>query len=163
MKNFDIEKQKIIFSMILSFLAVFLMANTMFLANTPRINPAFVAKLKSIPATIALFPGKMIASLMSSQKPSNYLNPNTNINDTTQTAGVPQNFQKQLTTLPAVKTPTNVVFKSVTKGVYAAEDPITKSKYVTINKGTEIMIRNYTLTMPDGTKKQVQLYIPIAK
>lgn len=60
MKN----KIKIITAVILSFAVVILMSPQVFLANTPRINPVFLTKLKNLPNTIASLPSSFFNSLL---------------------------------------------------------------------------------------------------
>lgn len=151
------QRQKIIFSLVISYLAVMLMVNAVFLANTPRVNPLFISKLKSIPSDLVKLPSRMLASLMSVQKPSNYVNPNTNSSNLAQTQEI-LNPEELLP--PKVTAPSSVVFKPLVKGVLAGEDPKTNSKYVTIKGGTRMQITNYKLTLADGTQKNIRLLIP---
>ncbi len=50
------RQMKIITAIILSFVAVIIMAPRVFLANTPRINPIFLTNLKNFPSTLAGLP-----------------------------------------------------------------------------------------------------------
>lgn len=149
------QRQKIIFSLVISYLAIMVMVNAVFLANTPRINPLFIAKLKNIPSSLVTLPSRILAALSSPQRPSNS---NTNINP----AGIAQNQPNGLT-FTNVNPPPSTAFRPMAAGVFAGENTATKTKYVTIKKGTQFEVRNYTLTLSDGSQKQIKLLVPIGQ
>lgn len=131
--------------MIAVFLGVEVIAPQVFLANSPRISPIFIARLKNAPAYFASLPGNLIASL----------NP----------------FGKKLSSptaeifsqIPKVNPPAGIIFQSVAKGVKAAEDKTTNTIYFTIEQGTQFRVIETEITQPDGTKKKVKLMIPVEK
>ena len=147
MKNIPIDSKKIklLTVMIAVFLGVEVIAPQVFLANSPRISPIFVARLKNAPTYFASLPGNLIASL----------NP----------------FGKKLSSptaeifsqIPKVNPPAGIIFQSVAKGVKAAEDKTTNTIYFTIEQGTQFRVIETEITQPDGTKKKIKLMIPVEK
>jgi len=145
MKNLSIDSKKIklLAIMIAVFLGVEVIAPQVFLANSPRISPIFIARLKNTPAYFASLPGNLIASL----------NP----------------FGKKLSSptaeifsqIPKVNPPAGIIFQSVAKGVKAAEDKKTNTIYFTVEKGTQFKVIETEITQSDGTKKKIKLLIPI--
>ena len=102
------------------------MAPNLFIANTPRVNPVFVAKIMNTPKEIAAMPGKFLANL------SNFrlFNNQNNI----------QVDPKVIAEIKFKTPPANVVFEYVSKGVSAAEDPATGEKYIKVAAGTKYKI-----------------------
>lgn len=120
---------KILLIFLISFLAVKTMVPQIFLADSPQINPEFIARLQNAPAEIGQMPGKMLASI---GKGLSNLNP-FKVKPQVPTAGQ----------LAAVKTTTpqsNVLFKLISKGIWAAEDSQTGQKYIKIEAGTKYRI-----------------------
>lgn len=111
---------KVLFIVLSSFLLVKIASPQIFLADSPKINPLFVAKIKNTPFELARLPSKMIASIIN-------LNPFANKDEV-------------ISNVKLVTPPPNIIFKSVAKGVSAAEDPKTGKKYIKIEAGTKYRI-----------------------
>jgi len=120
---------KIFLIFLISFFAVKTMVPQIFLADSPRVNPEFIARLQNAPAEIGQMPGKMLASINNSL--SN-LNP-FKIKQQTPTID-------QLANAKVVTPQPNMIFKAISKGVSAAEDPQTGQKYIKIEAGTKYRI-----------------------
>lgn len=132
--------KKILFSILISILAVKIVAPAVFLADTPRVNPRFIAQLKETPEKIINFPGKMIASLSNififQKNTDNYNQYNQN-----------QNFNNQVADQPIANQPIKLItpppylqFKSVSKYVEAAEDKKNNKIYLNIKEGAQLKI-----------------------
>lgn len=112
--------------LLFTFFGVKIVAPNLFIANTPRVNPVFVAKIMNTPKEIAAMPGKFLANL------SNFrlFNNQNNI----------QVDPKVIAEIKFKTPPANVVFEYVSKGVSAAEDPATGEKYIKVAAGTKYKI-----------------------
>ncbi|MCR4313441.1 MAG: hypothetical protein NUV58_04280, partial [Candidatus Roizmanbacteria bacterium] len=53
---------KMILVLLFTFFGVKIVAPNLFIANTPRVNPVFVAKIMNTPKEIAAMPGKFLAN-----------------------------------------------------------------------------------------------------
>lgn len=101
---------KILLIVLVSFLVVKTGTSQLFIADSPRINPEFIARLKNAPQELAA-----------------NLNP----------------FKKKddmFADVKSVTPPDNVIFKSISKGVSAAEDPKTGKSYIRVEAGTKYRI-----------------------
>lgn len=108
-------KIKILLVVLISFFIVKYGSPQVFLANTPKLNKDNIIQL----------PSKMLASIAS-------LNPfgkqnKSNVNDI-------------FANTKPVNVPNSVVFKSISKGVYAGEDPKTGKSYLKIEAGAKYKI-----------------------
>jgi hypothetical protein len=152
----------IILVIIISFFFSIWLTNNVFITNTPRLNPLFIAKLKSAPGYIASIP-KLIQNAISSKSQNQIAKNEPSSNQTANNSPRPKyetiQLSQTMSTMPKVTPPASAVFKSVSKGVYAAEGS-NNSKYIKIEKGTPVEVRVYHITMPDGTSKEVQFIIP---
>lgn len=128
----------ILASLVIAFIAAGLLSNSVFLANTPRLNPLFLVKIKDITN-----PNTLLSLL---------LNKNQYQPDTMQIAGL---------NLPQVKNVPNVVFKPISRNVYAGFDSKSNTQYITIKKGAKMEIRAYKIRMSDGTEKEIKLLVPL--
>jgi hypothetical protein len=112
---------KILLVVLVSFFMVKTAAPQVFLADSPRVNPEFIARIKNAPTELAQLPGNLIAGIGN-------LNP----------------FSKKendmFANVKSVTPPPNVAFKQIAKGVSAAEDPKTGQKYIKIEAGTKYRI-----------------------
>ena len=133
--NIDSKKIKLLAIMIAVFLGIEVVAPQVFLANSPRISPIFIARFKNMPAYFAsLNPfGKKLSS---------------------PTAEI-------FSQIPKVNPPAGIIFQSVAKGVKAAEDKKTNTIYFTVEKGTQFKVIETEITQSDGTKKKIKLLIPV--
>lgn len=126
MKNFlSNNRIKILLIFLISFFAVKTVVPQIFLADSPKVNPEFIVRLQNAPAEIGQMPGKMLASI--SDGLSN-LNPFKSL-----TTG-------QLANVKTATPPSNAVFKAVSKGVSAAENPQTGERYIKVEAGTKYRI-----------------------
>lgn len=128
--NFFNMYKKILFSILISVLAVKIFSPIVFLANTPRMNPRFIASLIEAPEKIISFPGKMIAGLSNMfifQKNTDNYN---------------QNYNNQIANQPVsfITPPPYLQFKPVSKYVEAAEDEKEKKTYLKIKKGARLKV-----------------------
>ena len=101
---------KILLVILVSFLVVKTGTSQLFLADSPRINTEFISSLKNAP-------GNLIAGI----------------------TGL-FNRNKDFADVKSVTPPENVVFKSISKGVYAGEDPTTGKSYLKVEAGTKYRI-----------------------
>ena len=120
-KIFTKTRIKILLVVLVSFFMVKTAAPQIFLANTPKINPSFIARLKNAPTELAQLPANLFPEIAN-------LNP----------------FSKKendmFANVKSVTPPPNIIFKQATKGVYAGEDPKTGQKYIKIEAGTKYRI-----------------------
>jgi len=119
---------KMVLVLLFTFFSVKLVAPNLFIANTPRVNPLFIANVINTPARIAAMPGKFLSSL-SNFRLFNFNN-ETNI----------KIDPKIIANLKQKTPPANVVFKYVSKGVSAAEDTATGEKYIKVEAGTKYRV-----------------------
>ena len=144
MQNFfTTNRIKIVLVLLFTFFTVKTVAPNLFIANSPEINPVFIADIINKPREIAAMPGKFLSSL-SNFKLFNFESPST------PEFPVKQNEVAKIQVDPKViaevkqKTPpANAVFKYVSKGVSAAEDKVTGEKYIKVEAGTKYRIVGY--------------------
>jgi hypothetical protein len=130
MNNFIYQKIKLIFVIFISFFTVKFITPQIFLANTPKISPLFIAKLIKMPTYIASIPQKLGNIFDYKNKTKTDLN--------------------QL----AVKNPLpkDLFFNNITTNVSAAEDKKTKKVYLKIQSGTSYTIEEIEI---NGVKKKI--------
>lgn len=116
------KRIKTLLILVFSFAAITWLSPQIFLVDSPRINPLFIARLQNTPFMISQLPGRMMAGLTQ-------LNP----------------FKKkgEFANVKIVTPPADVIFKPITKGVSAAEDPKTGQTYIQIQGGTKYVIDGY--------------------
>lgn len=112
--------------LLFTFFSVKLIAPDLFIANTPRVNPLFAAKIINAPKEIAAMPGKFLSSLSKFSLFNNQDNIKVD----------PEIIAKVKQATP----PPSAVFKYVSKGVSAAEDTATGEKYIKVKAGTKYKI-----------------------
>lgn len=177
---------RIFFALLISLAMAVALNNTVFYANSPNINSAFIARLENIPNYLINVPQRMMTMVTTSQItnqqkpvaiPTEIFTAPTNVPTQVvvkQNQGLPRakaSAVPQITVQPTVTQPTittavaqpSLVYKLITTGVYAAEDPLTHVQYVTIKSGTQVETRDYTLTLSDGTTKQIHIIIPVSQ
>lgn len=114
--------------LLISFFAVKTVAPNLFIANTPVVNPSFIANIINTPGRIAAMPGRFLSSL--SNISFNLFNNQNNI----------QVDPKTIAEVKQKTPPANAVFEYVSKGVSAAEDTQTGEKYIKVKAGTKYRI-----------------------
>lgn len=119
------QKRRILIVLIISFFLVKNFSGEIFLANSPRINKAFVQKLKNVPAFIASLPQKTFPP--SPRTPSSSTN-----------------FQIEKVAISDLK---KIPLKQISKGVYAGEQG--KIQYYEISQN-EIEWDQIELTTKSG-------------
>lgn len=117
--------------LLLTFITVKTVAPNLFIANTPEINPLFIANVINTPGRIAAMPGRFLSSLSNIR--FNLFNTNENIKvDSAEIAKVRQ-----------VIPPASVVFKEIIKGVSTGVSAETGEKYINVKAGTKYEIVGY--------------------
>ena len=117
---------KLFFSLAMTFGLVTLFAPQVFLANTPRVNPLFIASIKNLPTNIVGTPDRIVAyigNMFTSKNNQTTPNPSSTVN-----------------------VPASIAFKEVTAGVYAGEDTASKKTYIKIDKtNPNLKQKEYTI------------------
>ncbi|MBP9690689.1 hypothetical protein KBD81_01270 [Candidatus Woesebacteria bacterium] len=107
-------------------------APRMFVADSPEINRQFIAELKYIPSDFVAF----VKNPFKKQ----------------------ESFDEVMTAqIPKVEHPAGTTYEPIAKGVYASEPDETGKRYIKIDKGTQLEIREVTLD--DG--RTVKVYVPV--
>jgi len=129
--------------LLFTFLTVKTVAPNLFIANTPRVNPLFIANIINTPARIASMPGRFLSSL-SNFRLFNFKSPSV------PESPVQQNQQNKVADIkvdPAeiakvrqVTPPPNVIFKEILKGVSTGVNAETGEKYIKVKTGTKYRI-----------------------
>ncbi len=101
---------KILIVVLVSFVVVKTVSPQIFLADSSKINPEFITKLQNAP-------GKMIAGIIGLFNKNN-----------------------DFANVKIVTPPDDAVFKSISKGVSAAEDPTTGQTLIQVQAGTKYRI-----------------------
>lgn len=117
-------------ALIFSYCIVKIFTPQVFLHNSPSVNPVFIARLKNLPSTtkevgqaVTLFATNVFFGKKSGTQPP------------------ASSSQKNIIAGTTPETvPMNLVFSPITKGVAAAEDTVTKKKYVQLKKNTQYHI-----------------------
>jgi hypothetical protein len=139
MMNNPINKQriKIIASIIGSLGLAYVLSAFVFLPNNPRLKPIFIDQIANLPQTIASLPNKF--------KPT--------INN----VPLDENTQKEYAQRGKLYDSLKDKFQPVAKGVYAAEDPASKTTVVKIND--DLTLEKKQVTRADGTT--ITIYAPV--
>ena len=95
-------------------------SNMVFMAETPKLNPVFIAQLQNIPQTMGQLPENILAGIngLFNKKP----------------------FTGSFANVKMITPPPNAVFKAISKGVSAAEDPTTGQTLIQVQAGTKYRI-----------------------
>lgn len=141
MQNFiTTNRIKIVLVILITFFTVKTVAPNLFIANTPVVNPVFIANIVNTPARIAAMPGKFLSSL-SNFRLFNFESPSTPEIPVVQNEVAKIQVDPKIIAEVKQKTPPpNVVFKYVSKGVSAAEDTATGEKYIKVKAGTKYRV-----------------------
>jgi hypothetical protein len=134
---------KTVLILLLSFFMVKTMAPKVFMADTPRINPLFIASILNTPSKIATIPGKFLSSLSSFRLFNFEL-------QTTPELPIQQNRQNEVANIKVdpveiakvrqVTPPPNVIFREIMKGVSTGVNAQTGEKYINVKAGTKYVI-----------------------
>lgn len=116
---FTITRIKLILIVIFTVLVVKAVAPKLFLADSPKINPFFIANTLNSSKKLIASIGKL------------------NLNKKDQTVDTKKN---QSSPFQYVTPPPNLVFEFISKGVSAAEDPTTGQKFIKVEAGTKYKI-----------------------
>lgn len=130
-KNKTSRRLKMFGAIIFAYIIVAVGSPQVFLANSPKIRPDVIARMRIIPQT----------ALAMAQHPFDADARRVAIEE----AQIGSNVSKE-----------DLPYQPIAPGVYAAEDPETKERYVKIEKGTRIEVRYVTLS--DG--RRVKVYVP---
>ena len=107
-------------------------APRMFVADSPQINGQFIAELRYIPSDFIAFVKNPFKK--------------------------EESFDEVMTAqIPRVEHPPGTAYQPIAKGVYASEPDGTGKRFIKIDKGTKLEIRDVTLD--DG--RTVQVYVPV--
>lgn len=147
---------KIFLAIFFSFFIVKNFTSYVFLANSPKINPNFIAQIKNLPENIRNSSKKLIAQFsnkgnyptknndinLSINDSLNKINDNNfnNQNNPTNKSISDENKKDIFADLSEKDIPQNLIFRSISKNVSAAEDPETGKTYLKIKKGTKYRI-----------------------
>ena len=136
------NKLKIVGVITLALLFTFVLNKTIFLANTLRINPEFISLIKHFPTDSKNFMAKLQLLF------------HTNKSSITSS-------EKFFSQLPQVVAPKNIIYSPITKGVYAEEDKKNNIKYMKIEKGKQVEVREYRIKLKNGQDKIIKVLIPL--
>lgn len=129
-KSKTTQRIKIFVSLLLALVVVAYGAPQVFVAGTPQIKSNFVAQLESVPLRFLGFIQHPVDSGTRT--------------DTVETALMDTHGDKK-----------NLEYRPIGKGVYAAEDPFTKERFIKIEKGTKVEKRFVTIN-----GQEVGVYVP---
>lgn len=103
-----------------------------FVADTPTLNPDFIATLQKSPFAVVAYLGN--------------IQEDASLKDHLETAKIPR-----------VSPPNGLTYVPFAKGVEASEGSDDRKRYIKIEKGTKLEM--HTITLSDG--KIVKVYIPV--
>jgi hypothetical protein len=139
-KLFTKQRGMIVLSILISLAVVKFGSPQVFLADTPTVKPEFIASVKNLPGVVAQMPGRLVALL-----PKFGQNQSPLRQDSVGQAGIALNKIEQVTPPP------DAPFRSIAKGVSAAETSDGK-KYLKIEAGTKYTTKTETI---NGKEYQV--------
>lgn len=128
-----ISKIKIISLLAISLFTVVFLAPQVFISNTPKVNPLFITRIINVPSYVAGIPGQIMVMFRS-----------TNSDESARTV---------LSSIPQVTPPPGLLFQMISKGVRAAEDPATKTKYMQIDAGAQVEVS--VIKLKDGREIKI--------
>lgn len=143
------KQYKIIIGIFMSFLIAVLMGRIVFLANTPSINPSFISSLANLPVNLLNLPKKLLIAISTR-----------NINNENSNSLTNKNLFRDPAT---VNLPPNTIFKSISKGVYAADDEAKGVKYIKIDGNVKLELKTLKVTFSDGTVKEITAWVQVSK
>jgi len=147
MNKNNLSRIKTVLIIFISFLFVYLISSQIFLAGTPKINPNFIANLKNAPTYIAEIPLGIINSFK--------LNVLRNDNVASTKSEIKSTLDQISVDVPATA---GLMFKNVTTNVMAADDPTDSNiKYVQLQSGAKVSIKQKVVTDADGNKKVIKI------
>ncbi|MDP4011746.1 MAG: hypothetical protein Q8P72_05995 [Candidatus Roizmanbacteria bacterium] len=122
----------IVISIFTAFMLVSTVSPRLFIANSPQINRQFIAELRYIPSDLIA----MVRNPL--QK-------------------APSQDEMLTNQIPNITHPQGIQLQQIAKGVYASEPDESGKRFIKIDKGTNLEIREVTLE--DG--RTVKVYIPV--
>lgn len=144
-KNYSNEV-KIIIILFISFCIVSLVSTQLFMAGTTKLNPTLIAKLSLAPQYLASLPEKLVSSI------KNIFSKRGDI------ALSESEVKASLNAIPNAIPPSGAIFKTISTGVLAADDPSDPNiKYIQLQSGTKISIKTQTIIDANGNKKVIKL------
>lgn len=129
---FSKNRIKMVLVLLFTFFSVKTVAPNLFIANSPVVNPLFIANVINAPSRIAAMPGRFLSSL-SNFKLLNFESPSVSV------ANIevdPAEIAKVRQVIP----PASVVFKEILKGVATGVNAETGEKYIKVKAGTKYRI-----------------------
>lgn len=165
MNNQTNVRVKTVLVLAFAFLLGNFISNTVFVASTPIIRKDFIASVRNIPSTLMKASKNTIAFLTTigknslTNKETAQVNTN-NPNPTAKNNDVYTNFLKNQTT---VSPPPQVPFKSISTGVYAADDPVTNTRYLKLSSGVQLQIKTIKIKAADGTEQELKALVPLSQ
>jgi len=142
MKNKRIVFIKILGLILIAFFASTFLIKNLFFVNSPRVNTTFIAKLKQTPSLIASLPSKLFNSLTKNKSVPNEAPSNLTVKEQ---AISEEEANKAFSALHAIAPPPDAFFKSLSKGVSAAEQN-NGQVILKIEKGTQYKVRRFKLS-----------------
>lgn len=131
---------KIVLVLLFTFFTVKTVAPNLFIANSPEINPVFIADIINKPREIAAMPGKFLSSL-SNFKLFNFESPSAPEFPVKQNEVAKiQVDPKAIAEVKQKTPPADVVFKEIMKGVSTGVSAETGEKYINVKAGTKYRI-----------------------
>lgn len=130
-----IKRLKIFGSILAAYMLVIIVSPQIFIADSSKIRPDFIARVRSIPQStyaLARYPFNKEAR-----------------ENAIETAQINNN--------PVTTESESLQYQPVAPGVFAAEDPASQERFIKVEKGTQIEIRYVTLS--DG--RRVKVYVPV--
>jgi len=127
-------KQRILIavSIVFAFSIMRSLSPRLFVANTPTLNPEFVATLQKSPVAVFAYLGN--------------IQEDATLKDHLETAKIPRSIP-----------PEGLSYTPIAKGVQASEITENNKKYIKIEKGTKLEV--HTVILSDG--KTVKIYVPV--
>lgn len=119
-------------SILFSFSIMRSLSPRLFVANTPTLNPEFVATLQKSPVAVFAYLGN--------------IQEDATLKDHLETAKIPRSIP-----------PEGLEYEPIARGVYASEITENDKKYIKIEKGTKLEV--HTVVLSDGNT--VKVYVPV--
>lgn len=125
------KKIKIVLGILGALIIVKGFSSTVFLADSPTIHPMLIIRLANTPQTIFQLPARLLARL-----------------GNLKLSGTQQSIQPVPTVAPPnelvgveqITPPVEAVLQTISAGVYAGKDPITRRDYIKVDAGTTYRI-----------------------
>ncbi len=148
-------KIKIILVLAAAFLLGSFVSNSIFVASTPIVRSDVMTRLKNLPKDL-LNSTKNTIAFMSSLGRSTEQNRQ-------QISAQNQVYTNFIKNEPNVTPPPQVPFKAISKGVYAADDPQTNTRYLKLDSGTKLQEKTIKIRNSDGTVQELKALVPVSQ